>query len=237
MILIDIANNMPSNLPSGVDTAKAISEYGFLAVAAGFFIAASAVQQWLNNRRYDRLLKQNEARYESLFNKFTQDGGMKEMISKIEKLVESTNGLLTPIQNLVQAATESSKEECTYVQASRVIKIEIKSARLFMVDATKSIIKQNNIHADTNYTREKVNRVVSNTMVQLQQGLGLFKFNGMKLTYNLNCEESIDYLVETIFNFIMDDSKPSREYDKLSSDIDIILAELQNKIRTSIGIV
>ena len=56
MILIDIANNMPSNLPSGVDTAKAISEYGFLAVAAGFFIAASAVQQWLNNRRYDRLL-------------------------------------------------------------------------------------------------------------------------------------------------------------------------------------
>lgn len=45
MILIEIANTIPANLPSGVDTAKAISEYGFLAVAAGFFIAASAVQQ------------------------------------------------------------------------------------------------------------------------------------------------------------------------------------------------
>lgn len=237
MILIEIANNIPANLPSGVDTAKAISEYGFLAVAAGFFIAASAVQQWLNNRRYDRLLKQNEIRYESLFKKFTEDGGMKEMISKIEKLVESTNGLVTPIQNLVQAATESSKEECTYIQASRVIKIEIKSARLFMVDATKQIIKQNNIHVDENHTREKVARVVSNTMVQLQQGLSLFKFNGMKLTYNLNCEEVNGCLVETIYSFIMDESKQNREYDKLSSDIDIILAELQNRIRTSIGIV
>lgn len=222
-------------IEKGIETAQAITDFGLLVVIAAFFIVMSVTQQIILTRRYNKLLEQNDARYYQLLKKLTGEGNLSDVIDRIEELIKSTNDLVAPIQKLLITSAETSKEECTFAQASRVVKMEIRVTRQTLIDNTKQIIIQNNVHENFKHTKFKVDKMVSNCIEQMKRGLNLYKYNGMKLTYGLDLEDYTETISQTIYTFIMQESE--KEYGKLTMDLNISLEEIRNRISQNVGVV
>ena len=217
----------------GLQVAQSISEVGFLTVAAGFFVVLSITQQWFNNKRYDKLLKANENRYESMFNQVLGGEGISEMIAKVAELTTTTSNLVTPIKTLIENSLEATKEECTYPQASRVVRTELRVVVTTLVDATKAIIRRNNIKDENNHTRDKTQRIVINSIAGLKAALTLYKYNGVRFSAFIDDDHIVYPLVESIYVFIM---SSNRDYEKLKNDLIIILEDGKSKIRENLGV-
>lgn len=219
----------------GIEVAEAITDFGLLVVIAAFFILMSVSQQIILTRRYNKILEQNDLRYQQLLKKLTGEGNLSDVIDRIEELIKSTNDLIAPLQKLIIASTETSKEECTFAQASRVVKMEVRVTRQTLLDNTKQIITQNNVHENPKHTKSKVDKMVVNCVEQMKRGLNLYKYNGMKLTYGLDLEDYCESISQTIYAFVMQDSE--KEYAKLTMDLNIYFEEIRNKISQNVGVI
>lgn len=214
-----------STVQGGIDVAKGISEYGLLAIAAGFFVVMSVVQQIMMNKRYTAMSENQDLRYDKLFTAlFEKDRNIPEDIKNLTKSIED---LITPLSLLLQNTQDDMREECTEQQAVRVIKNEVEIMRIKLVAAVRGIIKRNSVHENPNATKDKVDKVVANCYKYSMQSMNMFKFTGRRLgTYLQDSFKS--KFSDTCYTFIMVEGQ--KNYEKFENDLSLISEELYNCI-------
>lgn len=222
---------MTDPISGGLEISRGISEYGILIVIAAFFIISAIIQFYINSNRFRRMSDENEKRMSMLLEKVINQENPKDLIDKMYDLTTTVNSLVIPLNALIASSREKAKEECTYPQVSRVLKMELKSAKITLIEATRSIIKKNNIHADESKTKEKVIRVVNTVRQNLAQGLGLFKYKSIRMG-TLVVKDYDDTIVNTVYDFIMSEN---RDFSKLESDLDLVIGQFQNSLMEAVN--
>lgn len=217
----------------GLAVAKGISDFGLLAIAAGFFVVSSIIQQLLMNKRYNALQEQNDKRYNELFTKFLNSNGSQQCLQeKTEELINVISQLIDPLKSLLLITQNDVKEECTLPQAIKVLKGECALMRYNITDMVRAVIKKNNVHVNEQTTKEKCVRVVENAFRSSVSVANMFKYKSVKVG-TLYQHQYKEQVVSVIYAFIM--SEGQKNYDKFDSDMSVIFEELCSKSLESLN--
>lgn len=213
-----------------LQVSKGISEFGILIVLAAFFIIIAVVQIWTNNRRYNTTMDQTAKAYQDMLAKFTNGFDSASFSKDINNLNVSIHELIVPLKALLETNQAAAREEATYPQISRVIKVEIRATVYSIMESIRHIVEKNHVHENEQATYDKINRVINNSISALRQGLSLFKYNNAPVNLPIT-DTHIECLSSTSFLFVLSDKK---DYDKFLSDINIVFDEVKTQLFSSI---
>lgn len=215
---------------SGLEVTKSISDYGLMVVTAAFFVITSMLQMWSNNKRYDKILKQNEDRYEMLFKKYLEGSSTVELVEKTSTLIGVANDLIVPLERLLQATTEVAKEECTYQQMARTLKVELRVAKNNLIESIETLNSSKTKEDEALNT--KVQRVVVNQISDLRNNLNLYRYKGMQIGELIGTSWNFP-LSDLIYNYLISESKkPSG----IQNEMDIQFSEIMNYLVEKLGV-
>lgn len=218
-------------IESGLEVSRGISELGFLIVAAGFFVVFSVIVVSVTMVRYNKAQKLQDTRFQQLLTKVTSNDNNKAIIEQTAALRRSIEDLITPINSLLIATTETMKEEITYNQFMRILKIELIAVKFTLLDSIKSVIKRNHIDEDPEGCKYKIRRIVNNTYTSYMGGLSLYKYKSIRLP-DYQGESWCDQVSELLIKFALGSVK---DYEKLESDIDLVITEAKSEFESNIN--
>lgn len=214
---------------SGLEVTKSISDYGLMVVTAAFFVITSMLQMWSNNKRYDKILKQNEDRYEMLFKKYLEGSSTVELVEKTSTLIGVANDLIVPLERLLQATTEVAKEECTYQQISRTLKVELKVARNNLVDNVETL-RALSLKGDL--LEAKIQRVISNQVSDIKNNLNLYRYKGIQVGDIITSEWN-EQVAGILRAYITSDSC---DLSSMKKEMDMVLSSMTNNFIEKLGL-
>lgn len=223
--------NQSNVIDAGLEVSRGISELGVLVVIAGIFIVVCVMFLLITFNRYNQHLKTQDKRFQELLTKATSNRGSEEVVDQTRRLITALESLMIPLTALLAATTETMKEEVTYNQANRILKIEIVAVKYTLIEAIKNVIKRNHIHQDPDATKYKIKRICNNTYTSFMGGLSLYKYKSIRLP-DYQGENWCSQITDLLINFTFSDQQ---DYDKLDSDIDLIMMESKSEFESNIN--
>lgn len=214
--LVDTVNPVEQ----GLSVTRAVSDYGIMVVTAAFFVLISIINMWSNNKRYDKILKQNEDRYEALFKQYLEGSTSSDLIDKTTVLINAVNNLIVPLDKLLTTTSEIYKEECTYQQVVRIVKSESKLSRYLLIEDVESI--KDHILPEP-ISESRILKLVVNQKDELKNNLNLYKFKGVVLGNFIK-----DRWDQNLVNLVKSYLQNQISFDDMVKELDMYFNEMYN---------
>jgi hypothetical protein len=156
-----------------LNVAKGITDYGFLAVAAGFFLVIVFVAiKW-----FSKIISKE----------FTENSNN---LSKLLSITEQ-------FYNLLKSMKED-QDEMKFEDIKAILEWAFNNSCYEVIEATERINRFNNLKDNEDETREKLEKLIKNMANKRANKFDLFTYNGKTMAYYTERSEWRDMLVELI---------------------------------------
>lgn len=195
-------DNIGDTISGGIEIGRSISEFGFMAIAAGFFIFIAILTMWFNYQVTKKLIS-------NLVEKKAIDE--KELSKSIDELTR----YLEPMSN------ESLLRSIDTLKRIAANEFELSVEKVCNIVA--NVKKENHIHDNPDYVKTKLKRLLTNVHKERTNYFVSFRHNGHPLSHYVNPKWT-DMVYEVASREVFDDVENP---DRTRSNVKAVYAEIE----------